>query len=246
MKKYGLIGYPLGHSFSKQFFQKRFKDLDLNDHSYELFEIDSLDKFPDLWKNDVLLKGVNVTIPHKENITQFLDHQDQSSLKVGATNVIVKRDEKLIGYNTDYFAFKESLRRWISNDDMKALVLGSGGASKAVKAALKDLDIEFQEVSRKKRTDNYTYEELTTKPQVIQQFQLIINTTPLGTFPNNDSLADLPYHMLTCSHYLYDLVYNPEETAFMKKGIEYGAKTKNGLEMLELQAEKSWDIWNNK
>lgn len=246
MKKYGLIGYPLGHSFSKQFFQEKFKELNLEDHSYELFEMEFLTEFPSLWLKNKDLEGLNITIPHKENIFKFLNEQDLSAIKVGATNVIVKRNGKLIGYNTDYLAFKESLEKWIGKFKGEALILGSGGASKAVQATLSDLNIAFNQVSRQKTKGDYTYDQLKLQPSIIQRFHLIINTTPLGTYPNDESYPDIPYAQLTKNHYLYDLVYNPEETSFMKRGSDQGAKTKNGSEMLKLQAEKSWDIWNNK
>lgn len=246
MKRYGLIGYPLGHSFSKQFFEKKFKELGLEDHSYELFEMEFLTEFPALWLKKKDLEGINITIPHKENVNKFLDQQDISSIKVGATNVIAKKEGKLIGYNTDYLAFKGSLKHWIGNFKGEALILGSGGASKAIQAALSDLNIGFNQASRKKTMGDYTYEQLNLQPEIITRFHLIINATPLGTYPNDESYPDIPYHKLSKNHFLYDLVYNPSETIFMKKGKQHGAKTKNGLEMLELQAAKSWDIWNNK
>jgi shikimate dehydrogenase len=245
MKKYGLIGYPLGHSYSKDFFQKKFKELGLADHSYELFEMEFLKEFPALWLKHSDLQGINVTVPHKEKVTKFLDKLDLSSIKVGATNVVVKRGGKLIGYNTDYLAFKESLQNWIGKFKGEALILGTGGASKAVQASLSDLNIDFNQVSRQKTKGDYTYDQLKLQPEIIDRFRLIINTTPLGTYPNDETYPDIPYERLTKTHFLYDLVYNPTETSFMKRSMAQGSKTKNGLEMLKLQAEKSWSIWSN-
>ena len=245
MKKYGLIGYPVGHSYSQDFFQKKFKKLGLKDHAYDLFEMEFLNEFPALWLKNPTLQGVNVTVPHKEKVIQYLDKLDTSSIKVGAANVIHKQGGKLVGYNTDYMAFRESLVGWVGSFKGEALILGSGGASKAVQAALSDLNIPYNQVSRTSKGGDYTYDQLKSNPNIISRFKLIINSTPLGMFPNNDSLPDLPYKHLAKGCYLYDLIYNPDQTAFMKQGELHGAKTKNGLEMLELQAEKSWDIWRS-
>ncbi|GAB4235876.1 MAG: shikimate dehydrogenase [Ekhidna sp.] len=244
MKRFGLIGYPLGHSYSREFFTNKFEELGLEDHVYELFEMEHLNLFPALWLKHVDLVGVNVTVPHKERVLKYLDKQDTSSIKVGAANVIFRQGRKLIGYNTDYMAFRESLTNWV---DFKgeALILGSGGASKAVQAALSDLNIPFNQVSRDVHSGDYTYGQLQTNPEVIERFHLIINTTPLGMHPNIDSKPEIPYDRVGANHYLFDLVYNPEATAFLKAGEERGAKIKNGIEMLELQAERSWDIWNS-
>lgn len=245
MKKFGLIGYPVGHSYSQEYFRKKFKKLGLKDHTYDLFEMEFLNEFPAMWLKYAGLQGVNVTVPHKEKVIQYLDKLDTSSIKVGAANVIHRRGGKLIGYNTDYMAFRESLVNWIGSFKGEALILGSGGASKAVQAALADLNIPFNQVSRSNKGGDYTYDQLKSNPDIISRFKLIVNSTPLGMFPNNDSLPDLPYKYLVKGCYLYDLIYNPDQTSFMKQGELNGAKTKNGLEMLELQAEKSWDIWSN-
>lgn len=244
MKRFGLIGYPLGHTYSQDFFTRKFKKLKLDDHVYELFEMEFLNEFPALWLKFNDLVGVNVTVPHKEKVLKYIDEQDTSAIKVGAANVILRRGKKLIGYNTDYMAFKESLVGWIGNFKGEALILGSGGASKAVQAALSDLSIPFNQVSRRSRTGDYTYDQLKSNPEIIERFWLIVNTTPLGMHPNIESVPEIPFNRLGKNHFLYDLVYNPEETAFLSKGKQQGAKIKNGLEMLELQAEKSWDIWN--
>ncbi len=244
MRRFGLVGYPLGHSYSRDYFVKKFKDLGLEDHIYEFFEMEFLNEFPALWLTHTDLVGVNVTVPHKENVIRFLDHQDISVIKVGAANVIMKKKGKLVGYNTDYLSFKESISKWIGRFKGEALILGSGGSSKAVQAALEELSIDCYQVSRLKSKGDYTYDQLSSQPEIIKRFHLIVNATPLGMHPNNDTFPELPYEKLTKEHFLFDLVYNPEETTFMKKGAENGAKVKNGLEMLELQAEKSWDIWS--
>lgn len=242
-RHFGLIGFPLGHSFSKGYFKEKFKTLGLKDHSYDLFELSDLNEFEQLIKNEELV-GLNVTIPYKQDVIPFLDSLDVSAEKVGAVNVIRFKDKKLTGYNTDYPAFKQSLKKWLSITNIKALVLGTGGASKAVTAALDDLEIEYAQVSRIATIDALSYEQLFFDPELIAEHQLIINTTPLGMAPNTDTCPDLPYNQLTSSHHLFDLVYNPELTLFLKKGEQTGCKTKNGLEMLHLQADLAWDIWN--
>lgn len=240
--QYGLIGYPLGHSFSKKYFDQKFEKLKSTD-SYSLFEIQNINDFKTLVfeKN---LKGINVTIPHKQSVIPFLHKLDKSAELVGAVNVIKNNYNELTGFNTDYPAFKKTLKKWLDNTNIKALVLGSGGASKAVIAALQDLKIVYQKVSRVESNTCLTYQSLKDSPSLIKEFKLIINTTPLGMAPQIDSKPDLPYNLLTSSHYLYDLVYNPEETAFLHQGIKFRCQTKNGMEMLHLQAELAWDIWN--
>jgi len=245
MKRFGLIGYPLGHSFSQKYFTQKFRALGLEDHVYEVFEIEQLNLFPALWLKYGDLIGVNITVPHKEAILKYLDQQDASAIKVGAANVIMKKKRKLIGFNTDYLAFKESLQKWMNGFRGEALILGSGGASKAVQAALSDLDIPFNTASRSSRNGDYTYLQLRSNEEIIERFKLIINTTPLGMHPNVKEYPEIPYEKLGSEHFLYDLIYNPTETKFMSLGRKNGAKVKNGLEMLELQAERSWDIWNN-
>ncbi|MTI31159.1 shikimate dehydrogenase family protein [Xanthovirga aplysinae] len=243
--KFGLIGKTLGHSFSKRFFTEKFIKLGLKEASYELFEISHISKFPELIENFPDLLGLNVTIPYKEDIIPFLDDLDTSAKKAGAVNVIkFLPNGKKIGYNSDYFGFRKSLENFIPSDHtLKALVLGTGGASKAVCAALRDMKIPFQIISRKSSGSILSYDELNEQEDLIENHQLIINTTPLGMSPHVDSAPQLNYDWLSKGHYLYDLVYNPEETLFMKKGKEKGAQTKNGLEMLHLQAERSWEIW---
>ncbi len=239
---YGLIGYPLGHSFSKKYFENKFKEIESLD-TYNLFEIESADSVKDLFKNNNL-KGLNVTIPHKQAVIPFLNSLDQSAQLVGAVNVIKFVEGKLVGFNSDYPAFRTTLKKWLDNTNLKALVLGTGGASKAVIAALNDLKIQHQQVSRTESTSIISYEALLNDKNWLQNFKLIINTTPLGMAPNIDTQPNIPYGLLSKAHYLYDLVYNPLETSFLKQGKVKGCKTKNGLEMLQLQAEIAWDIWN--
>ena len=217
----------------------------LKDHRYDFFELEYLNEFPTIWLRDKDLVGVNVTVPHKENVKRFLDRLDVSAIKVGAVNVVHRQGRELVGYNSDYIGFKQSLSQWLDGAKVEALVLGTGGSSKAVQAALTDLNIDHELVSRKKGSGDITYGELNQQPELIKRYQLIVNTTPLGMHPNVEQLPELPYKLIGEGHYLFDLVYNPGETAFMKAGKQQGAKTKNGLEMLHLQAEKSWEIWKS-
>ncbi|MEQ9231730.1 MAG: shikimate dehydrogenase [Cyclobacteriaceae bacterium] len=242
MEKFGLVGYPLGHSYSKKFFTEKFEKLGLTNHKYDLFEMEYLRDFQALWNNHEI-HGVNVTVPHKEHVIGFLDLLDSSAQKVGAVNVVKREHGKLKGYNTDYLSFKETLENWLPSKNLSALVLGSGGSSKAVQVALDELDIEYEVVSRKKTSGDLTYLNLKKDPSIISSSKLLINTTPLGTYPEVEGKVDIPYDQLTSEHFLYDLVYNPEETAYMTEGKSRGASVKNGLEMLQLQAEKSWEIW---
>jgi shikimate dehydrogenase len=251
-KLYGLIGFPLGHSFSKGYFTEKFQKMGVSEtHLYEKFEISTIDQFPKLIEENPNLAGINVTIPYKQAIIPFLDGLDDSAVKVGAVNVIkfIKKSDaqtELIGYNSDYYGFKKSLEDFLKNNkiqnaDLKALILGNGGAAKAVMASLKDLNICYKIVSRTKTEDNLIYEELAS---FITDYQLIINTSPVGTYPKTEECPKIPYQLLTEKHLLYDLVYNPAETLFLKKGKKQGCPTQNGLPMLHLQAEKAWDIWS--
>ncbi len=248
LKVFGLLGFPLGHSFSKKYFTEKFEKLGISEANiYELFELSDIQQFPEFLKNQANIGGLNVTIPHKQVVMQFLDGLDVSAEKVGAVNVIkLLPDGKLIGYNSDYYGFKTSLEAFLKNVNsthIKALVLGNGGAGKAVVAALKDLGIDYKTVSRTKSAENISYDEI---PALIPDYQLIINCSPVGTYPKSDQCPDIPYELLTPNHYLYDLVYNPIETLFLQKGKEQNAHTHNGLLMLHLQAEKAWEIWNEK
>ena len=244
MKRFGLVGFPVGHSFSKKYFTEKFDKLKLSNHLYELYELEYLNEFPTLWIKYPDLIGVNVTVPHKEGVLKYLDRLDASAIKVGAANVIKREGAQLVGYNSDYMAFRESLKKWMGAFDGEALVLGTGGSSKAIQAGLDELNIPFNVVSRSSRNGDYTYDEIEENSGIINRFHLIINTTPLGMHPNIDALPNLPYEGVGNDHFLFDLIYNPEETLFLHEGKVKGAKIKNGLEMLELQAEKSWEIWN--
>ena len=245
MSVFGLIGYPLTHSFSKKYFTEKFEKEHIPDCVYELFEMESVNLFTDLINQNAAIQGFNVTIPHKQAIIPLLDGLDDSAKFVGAVNVIKKSAEgKWVGYNSDYYGFMESLKKFLPAHlvGFKALVLGTGGAAKAVEAALKTLAIPYLLVSREARPNTITYEAIT--PHLLAEYQLIVNTTPLGMFPKVDSAPDLPYHALTNQHYLFDLVYNPATTLFLAKGKAQCAHTQYGLEMLHLQAEKAWEIWN--
>ena len=269
MRKFGLIGYPLSHSFSKKYFTEKFEKEHIGDARYERYPIESITRLPQLLANEPELVGLNVTIPYKEQVMNYLDELDPKAERIGAVNTIRIQNGKLKGFNTDYDGFKNSLVKWIGAKPLpeKALILGTGGASKAVKAALEDLEIDFRFVSRKPAPGVLTYQDLNTltpqhtasggtgpntpTPQHINTpvppeavSTLIINTTPLGMSPHTESLPDLPYEQLTSSHYLYDLVYNPLITPFMQKGIDAKCWVKNGLEMLFGQAEKAWEVWN--
>jgi shikimate dehydrogenase len=242
-KIYGLIGAKLGHSFSKDFFSKKFAKEDIS-AEYRNFEIDNIEKFSDIIEYGVY--GLNITIPYKEQVIDFLDKIDPIAAKIGAVNVvkIVRNADNLetIGYNSDIVGFTESIRPLIENHHKKALILGTGGASKAVIEGLKLMNIRSQLVSRTKSPNTITYSELSSN--LLEEYTIIVNTTPLGMFPNTDSYPDIPYEFLSNKHLCYDLTYNPEETRFLKLSRDNGAKTKNGLEMLILQALESWRIWN--
>lgn len=244
MRLFGLIGYPLSHSFSKRYFSEKFQKEHIADAQFENFEIPSIQDFRAFVKTNPNIRGLNVTIPYKQEIIPFLSWLDKSAEYVGAVNVIKFGAEgQLVGYNSDYYGFLESLKLFLPNDHsaFKALILGTGGAAKAVEAALKTLSIPYKYVSRK--SDDYlTYEQLDAS--ILQEYHLIINTSPLGMYPKIETCPNLDYNLLNESHYLFDLVYNPDTTLFMKKGLDKGAKAKNGLEMLHLQAEKAWEIWN--
>lgn len=242
-KELGLIGKTLSHSFSKAYFEQKFSAQEIRDYSYELFELEGIEELLPLIKAHPQLIGLNVTIPYKQDVIPFLQEISPEAEVIGAVNVIKIQEGKLTGFNSDYFGFKTSLLNWLPNGwQGKALILGTGGASLAVMAVLDDCNIPFQRVSRSEGPDVVTYEDVTNL-NLISGHKLIINTTPLGMQPNVESAPDLEYQKLNKEHFLYDLVYNPESTRFMQLGESQGASVKNGLEMLELQAEKSWEIW---
>ncbi|UYZ58841.1 shikimate dehydrogenase family protein [Hymenobacter latericus] len=244
-REFGLIGKSLVHSFSPTYFFQKFQHLGLRECTYEAFELEHVRDLPALVAGHPNLQGLNVTIPYKEQILPYLDALDSSAARIGAVNVIqFDADRRLIGHNTDYVGFRDSLRRFypLRGDKATALVLGTGGASKAVEVALRELDIHYWLVSRDRLTAGLTYAELT--PELMAAHTLIINTTPLGTYPRIEECPAIPYEALTPQHYLFDLVYNPSETEFMRRGRAQGAQAQNGFEMLCLQAEAAWAIWN--
>jgi shikimate dehydrogenase len=246
MRTFGLIGYPLSHSFSKKFFTEKFRNEEIPDCQYELFPLEQVEALTTLLANTADLHGLNVTIPYKLEVMPFLDEIEDAAAKIGAVNCISIKEKQgaqwLKGYNTDAFGFKESLVPLLKTHHSKALILGNGGASKAVKYVLNEINIPFQVVVRTPADGCVLYSEIT--PELLASHTLIINTTPLGMYPNVDQCPELPYQHLTSQHLAYDLVYNPEETTFLKKAQQMGAAVKNGMEMLYLQAERSWQIWN--
>jgi shikimate dehydrogenase len=241
MKQYGLIGYPLGHSFSKKYFEEKFATENLQGCSFELFPIEKVEAFTEIIGTNKNLHGLAVTIPHKEAVMYFLTEITDAAKAIGAVNCIKIIDGKTTGYNTDVIGFEKSLLPLLQPHHTIALVLGTGGASKAVQYVLKKLGIPFLLVSRRKTDNTITYENIST--EIIQTHTLIINTTPLGMSPKEEGLPNLPYQFLTPKHLLYDLIYKPEKTLFLQKGGEQGCGIKNGFEMLVLQAEENWKIW---
>ena len=262
MKQYGLIGFPLSHSFSKKYFTEKFTAEGIEDAVYDLYPLEHIKDLQDLLDENPNLVGLNITIPHKVSIIPYLDWIEHDARTAGAVNCICisaesplqaaftgevgiqGHDFRLEGYNTDLYGFEMSIKPLINDTNDEALVLGDGGAAKAVKCVLENMGITYKTVTRKPHPDHLLFSDL--KPHHIKQHKIIINTTPLGTAPNIDECPPIPYEAITDEHLLYDLIYNPEETLFLKRGREQGATTKNGYEMLVLQAEKSWEIWNTK
>jgi shikimate dehydrogenase len=245
----GLIGKGISHSFSKSYFENTiFKNLTTS-NSYTNFDLDDISEFSDVIKNNSLA-GLNVTKPYKESVIQFLDELDDVAKSIGAVNCIKisTKNSKLFlkGFNTDYYGFSQSIKPFLEPVHSKALILGTGGASKAVEYALKNIGVDtyFVTSSEKKSSNQFNYSEL--NEHFINAFKLIINCTPLGLYPKIEECPNIPYEFITSEHLLYDLIYNPEETLFLKKGKEKGAITINGLNMLKLQADKAWEIWNTK
>ena len=241
MKTYGLFGFPLSHSFSVKYFSEKFANEGIIDCVYYNYPIESIEELPAIIQADHL-QGFNITIPYKESVIEYLHEIDETADAVGAVNCVKIVNDRLIGYNTDVYGFTESLKQFIGDRKLNALILGSGGSSKAVAYSLHTLDIPFKFVSRRKKADWLTYNELTA--EVMAAHLLIVNTTPLGMFPNAKHSPLVPYSMLTSSHFLFDLIYNPAETEFLYQGKRQGASIRNGLEMLHIQAERNWAIWN--
>lgn len=245
MEKYGLIGYPLGHSFSKGYFNEKFENEGI-DAQYINFEIPSIHSLPEILAINPELKGLNVTSPYKEKVLSFLDSISPEARAIGAVNVIKVENKgnkiELKGYNSDVIGFTKSITPLLQSYHKKALILGTGGASKAVAYGLKSLGIEVVFVSRYERPGTIQYKNIT--PAIIKEYNIIINCTPCGMYPNIEDYPDLPYEAMDKKNIIYDLIYNPDQTLFMQKGARQGATVKNGLEMLLLQAFVSWELWN--
>ena len=252
MRQFGLIGYPLSHSFSQKFFTEKFLQENIVNAKYDNFPIASIESFAGLWKENPNLEGLNVTIPYKKEVIPFLQHSSAVVQEINACNCIRKFNGELYGYNTDVIGFEKSLLPFLKPHHTQALILGTGGASAAVQWVLQKLNIQFQLVSRNTNTieantemkASLSYDQLAAS--VIESHTLIINTSPLGMYPNTNEAPPIAYEGITAQHHLYDLVYNPIETLFMKNGLAKGATVQNGLAMLHIQAEESWTIWNAK
>ena len=246
MYKLGLLGKNISYSFSRNYFKTKFEKEQITDVSYENFDIQDISSFPEIIENTPGLKGLNVTIPYKQTVMPYLDEINEKAKTIGAVNTIkITGAGKLIGYNTDCYGFEKSIEPYLKPQHKKALILGTGGASKAVVYTLKALQIECHYVSRQASEHvTFTYDEL--NDTIIKEHDIIVNASPVGTFPNIDACPNIPYQAITKDHILFDLIYNPLETKFLKLGKEKQATTINGLKMLELQAEKAWSIWNLK
>jgi shikimate dehydrogenase len=245
VKNFGLIGRSLKHSFSREYFEKKFETLGLNDHHYLLFEIQSVEQFPEIIETIDHLKGVNVTIPYKESILPYLDELHGEASEINAVNCIRIKNGRLSGYNTDVYGFAQSIKPFLDTGHERALILGTGGASKAVAHALRKIGVHVFFVTSspaKKNADTFLFSEVNER--MMGACRLIVNATPLGMYPDVGSAPPIPYQYFTQSHLAYDLIYFPSETNFLQKAKQYGAVTVNGLSMLQLQAEKSWEIWN--
>lgn len=246
MKKLGLLGKNISYSFSRSYFKKKFEDEKIEGISYENFDIENIELFTSLIKNTENLKGMNVTIPYKEVVMPYLDKINKKAKAIGAVNTIrITKKGRLVGYNTDCYGFKNTLKPYLKFHHKRALILGTGGASKAIAFSLKKLGIKYNYVSRNSgKGVKFTYDTITEED--VKKHKIIINSTPLGTFPDIDVCPNIPYQGITDKHLLFDLIYNPEETKFLKHGKQKNAIIINGLNMLKLQAEKSWSIWDLK
>ncbi len=249
MRTFGLIGYPLEHSFSKMYFTNKFQNENIPDCQYLNYPLGSVDGLPELIATNIDLSGLNVTIPYKEKVIQYLDDIDKTAEEIGAVNTIkiirLENHDRLEGYNTDAYGFHHSLLPHLKKHHKKAMILGTGGSSKAIAYVLAQLGIRYIYVSRNpKKESHISYRDITC--ELMDECKIIINTTPLGMYPDINKCADIPYDDLTANHLLYDLVYNPEITMFLEKGAKKNTSVINGLSMLHLQAERSWEIWNSK
>jgi len=240
--RFGLIGKNISYSFSRGYFTKKFQNLELQDHSYENFDLQSIEKFDGLLEANPDVKGLNVTIPYKQEILPYLNKIDDTALQIGAVNTIKIEDNNLIGYNTDVIGFQKTLEPHLKSHHSRALILGTGGASKAIAHVFKTMGIEHRFVSRNPDEGQLNYIDLSEK--ILQEHTVVVNCTPLGTHPDIERLPDIPYDFLGTRHLIFDLIYNPAKTSFLKAGEERGASIVNGQKMLEIQAEASWEIWN--
>lgn len=243
MVKFGLVGRNISYSFSKGYFGRKFSELGLEGYSYDNFDLEQISDFPLVLKQNPGLRGLNVTIPYKETIIPFLAQLDPEAAKIGAVNTIKISATGLTGYNTDIYGFRRALEPMLQPHHKRALILGTGGASKAVAYVLQQLGIAFLYVSRSPGTGQISYHELSS--EVVESHTVIINTTPLGTYPDITARPHIPYEHLNSAHLLFDLIYNPAKTSFLQRGEQQGAQIENGLKMLEFQAEKAWEIWNS-
>ena len=241
--RFGLVGKNISYSFSKGYFTQKFKELGLGHHSYENFDLSAIEVFQELIQLNKNLKGLNVTIPYKEAVIPYLDELNPKAEKIGAVNTIKFTKKGLKGFNTDIYGFKKSIKPFLKKRHKKALILGTGGASKAVAFVFSELGIKYKYVSRNPKKKQLGYTDL--NDEVLKKYTVLINCTPQGTFPNIEDKPAIPYQFITKKHLLFDLIYNPEKTAFLLEGEKQGASICNGLRMLELQAEKSWAIWNS-
>lgn len=248
MKTFGLIGHRLGYSFSRNFFTEKFQRENLTNHEYVNFELDSISEFPGIFEQGKEIGGLNCTIPYKQQIMQYLDEIDPEAAQVGAVNTVkitYKEGRRFLkGFNTDIYGFENSLKPMLDEKHKKALILGTGGASKAIKHILNKSGIDFVSASIEEQLFEKEIRYHQIDEQLLKEYLIVIQATPVGTFPNVDQCPDIPYQYISSNHVCFDLVYNPEETMFLKKAKAQGAKTKNGLEMLHLQALKAWEIWN--
>lgn len=241
MHKFGLVGKNIAYSFSKKYFTAKFEEMALDDYMYYNFDIQTIADFPTIITENLM--GLNVTIPYKEQVIPFLDEIDHIAAKIGAVNTIKIKNNKLKGFNTDAYGFENSIKTILKENHKNALVLGSGGASKAVIYVLEKLKIDYLIVSRKPSVNEISYQQITSK--IMENNTIIINCTPLGTYPESERCPNIPYQYVTDKHLLFDLIYNPSKTKFLLEGEIQGAAISNGLKMLRLQADRSWEIWNN-
>lgn len=242
MRRFGLIGRNIGYSFSRRYFSEKFQQLGLEGHTYENFDLEDPSRIPHLLRNTPGLAGLNVTIPYKQAVVPLLDRLDPVAAAIGAVNTICFESGQVVGYNTDAAGFRESLIPLLDPEDQRALILGTGGASRAVAHVLGELGLEIRYVSRTPIEGQFSYAQI--DGEVLDRYSLLVNCTPLGTYPETDRCPALPYELLGPHHLLYDLIYNPPLTSFLSCGQAAGARIKNGLEMLQIQAERAWDLWN--